>query len=72
MVPPTFLMIRIFFRSTLSAVFRSIVLVTALTAIGPRRLEYCDTILELRDVFAAWSRDAVSVREMGCDMSWRT
>jgi hypothetical protein len=71
-VPPTFLMMRMFLRSTLSAVLRSIVLVTALTAMGPRRFEYWETILEEREVLAAWRRAAVSVREMGCDMSCRT
>ena len=45
---------------------------TALTAMGPRRFEYCDTILEESEVLAAWRREAVSVRAMGCDMSWRT
>jgi len=62
-------MMRMFLRSTLSAVLRSIVLVTALTAIGPRRLEYCETILEDSEVLAAWRREEVSVRAMGCDMS---
>lgn len=71
-VPPTFLTMRMFLRSTLSAVLMSIVLVTALTAMGPRRFEYWETILEERDVLAAWSRAAVSVRAIGCDMSWRT
>ncbi len=65
-------MMRMFLRSTLSAVLRSIVLVTALTAMGPRRFEYWETILEEREVLAAWRRAAVSVRAMGCDMPWRT
>lgn len=61
-----------FFRSTFSAVFRSMVLVTELTAMGPRRFEYWETILDDSDVLAAWRSEAVSVKEMGCDMSWRT
>lgn len=71
-VPPTFLIIRMFLRSTLSADFMSIVFITELTAMGPSRFEYCDTILEESDVLAAWRRAAVSVREMGSDMSWST
>jgi hypothetical protein len=50
----------------------SIVLMTALTAIGPRRFECCETIFEDREVVAACRRVLVSVRETGCDMSWRT
>ncbi len=72
MVPPTFFIIRIFFRSTLSAVLMSIVFVTALTAMGPSRPEFWDTILEEREVLAAWRSAAVSVRETGWDMSCRT
>ncbi len=72
MVPPTFLIIRMFFRSTLSAVLRSMVLVTELTAMGPSRFEYWETILDESDVFAAWRRADVSEREMGWDMSCRT
>ena len=48
------------------------VFMTEVTAMGPRSPEYCDTILEDREVLAAWRRAAVSDREMGCDMSWRT
>jgi hypothetical protein len=71
-VPPTFFNIRIFFRSTLSAVLMSIVLMTALTAIGARRPECCETIFEEREVVAACRSVEVSVRDTGCDMSWRT
>lgn len=55
----------------MSAVLRSMTLVTALTAMGPSRLEYCETILDESDVLAACSNEAVSVRLMGCDMSCR-
>ena len=61
-----------FFRSTFSAVLISMVLVTALTAMGARIFECCETILEDRDVVAAWRRVAVSVRDTGCDISCRT
>lgn len=43
-VPPTFLTIRISFKSTLVAVAGSITRNTASTAIGARRPEYCETI----------------------------
>lgn len=67
-VPPTFLTTRMFLRSTLSAVLMSIVLVTALTAMGPRRFEYCETILDEREVLAACRRADVSLSVMGRDM----
>lgn len=44
-------------------------MVTELTAMGPSMLEYCDTILEERDVLAACRREAVSVSVMGRDIS---
>lgn len=50
----------------------SIVLVTALTAMGPRRFEYCETILDEREVLAACRRADVSLSVMGTDMPWRT
>lgn len=70
-VPPTFLTILMFRRSTFSAVLGSIVFNTESTAIGPSKFECWETILEERDVDAAWRRVARSEREMGCDMSWR-
>ena len=42
---------------------------TESTAIWPRRLECCETILEDREVDAAWKRVARSESEMGWDMS---
>jgi hypothetical protein len=44
----------------------------ALTAMGPRRFEYWETILDDRDVLAAWRREALSLSEMGWDISCRT
>lgn len=49
----------------------SMVFITAFTAMGPRRFEYCETILEDKDVLAAWRRVDVSVSDTGCDMSCR-
>ena len=68
-MPPTFLMILIFFKSTLSAVLWSIVLRTASTAMGPNRFEYCETILEDNDVDAACKSVALSDNDIGWDMS---
>ena len=70
-VPPTFFTMRMFLKSTLSAVFMSMVLSTESTAIGPSRLECWDTILDDNDVDAAWRSVARSVSEIGCDMSCR-
>jgi hypothetical protein len=44
---------------------------TESTAIGPRRLEYWETIFEEREVDAACRRVVRSDREMGFDISWR-
>mmetsp|Transcript_92562 Transcript_92562/g.239017 ORF Transcript_92562/g.239017 Transcript_92562/m.239017 type:complete len:232 (+) Transcript_92562:952-1647(+) len=58
-VPPIFLTIRMSFRSTLVAVFGSMTLSTASTAIGASRSALCETTLEFSDVLAlcsSWSR----------------
>ena len=68
MTPPTFFKILMFLRSTLSADLGSIVLRTESTAMGAN-FGSCDTIFEDRDVDAALSNVARSVRAMGLEMS---
>ena len=49
-VPPTFLTILISLRSTLVAVFGSIILIIDSTAKGDNKSEYDETTFELREV----------------------
>lgn len=66
-----FLMIWMFLRLMLLVVWRLIVLVIELIVMGLSRLEYCDMILEEREVFVVWRRDVVLVSEIGWDMLCR-
>ncbi|KAH3663770.1 hypothetical protein OGAPHI_005173 [Ogataea philodendri] len=68
MVPPSFLIKRISFRSTFVACGPT-TLSTASTASGPNNDECCDTIFDESDVFAALINASLSSSEIRCDMS---
>lgn len=69
-VPPTFLTVLTFLRSTVD-VLRSDTRLTASTAMGDRMEEYCETILELREVLAARRSESRSLRSTGVAISSR-
>mmetsp|Transcript_79180 Transcript_79180/g.221984 ORF Transcript_79180/g.221984 Transcript_79180/m.221984 type:complete len:266 (-) Transcript_79180:29-826(-) len=71
-VPPSFFTSRISFKSTLFAVFASMTLSTASTAMGPKSSAFWDTTLELRDVMALWRSCSRFPRSTGMDMFVRT